>query len=182
MLDFPFIIWSKGITFCSLHCLIWLWTVLHGRGTRDTCSQLGQNVSRHCMFPLAGVHPLIVTHHTDQFQVGFSLCYCHLDHWTGTLPSQHHHGHTIGDCAAFPVRQRDNGWEIECETERQETVHRCVNIRRSGLANTWSPSCLKHLKTSWLREETLKIMVVSSLLKLFKTKNDKQKETRSPRE
>ena len=135
MLDFLLIIWSKDITFCSLHCLIWLWTVLHGRGTRDTCSQLGQNVSRHCMLPLAGVHPLIVTHHPNLFQFGFSLFYCHLDDWTGTLPSQHHHGHTIRDCAAFPVGRRDDGWDTECETESQETINRWVNIRRSGPTN-----------------------------------------------
>lgn len=96
---------KNEITFCGLHHLFWLWTVLHGEKP-EKCLHLGRNPGRHCAFMMAGVQPFIITHHPNQSWVGFSLFYCHLDHWTLMLLRQHHHGNTVGDCAALPVGPR----------------------------------------------------------------------------
>lgn len=100
-----------AITSYGLHRLVWLWRVLHGREHRDMRFKLGHNVGQRCTFTSAGVQSFIVAHHSNQTRVSFSLLHCHLDHGTGTLPGQHHHGNAIWDCTALPVGQRGSGWE-----------------------------------------------------------------------
>lgn len=131
-----------AITSYGLHRLVWLWRVLHGKEYRDMCFKLGHNVGQCCMFTLAGVQSFIVTHHSNQTRVSFSLLHCHLDHGTGTLPGQHHHGNAIGDCTALPVGQRGGGWEStkeEGEADRLR-VYGCqyITLRRSHVTFTSS--------------------------------------------